>query len=128
VREVLGVGDQPLVHALLVALAAGLDLLHVGVGLALLAGQVVDGDLGVAAVVDELGPLGGEGGDLLRLREAAQPVPQQVDPGVELLDVQELQLGESVGLQGVLLVWKWGVRPDALTGGPVDPPGRSTGR
>ena len=40
--EVLGVGDQPLVHPLLVARAAGLDLLDVGVDLGLLGGEVVD--------------------------------------------------------------------------------------
>ena len=110
--EVLGVGDQPLVDALLVALAPGLDLLDVGVGLALLAGQVVDlrsaasrpwssSSARSAARARRAPAVSGQG---------AQLVPQQVDPGVELLDVEQLQLGERVGLQGVLLLVGVGAR------------------
>jgi hypothetical protein len=123
VRQVLGVGDQPLVHPVLVARPAGLDLLDVRVGLLLLTGEVVDDDLRVARLPADLGPLGGQRVELLGLRQVGQPVPQLVEPCVEVLDVQELQLGESVGLQGVLLVSGW-----CSAGGLRDLPGRSTGR
>ena len=53
--EVLGVGDQALVHPVPVAGPARLDLLDVGVGLLLLGRQVVDLDLGVAHLVVQVG-------------------------------------------------------------------------
>ena len=48
--EVLRVGDRPAVEPLLVAHPPRLDLLDVGVGLALLTGQVVDLHLEVAGL------------------------------------------------------------------------------
>jgi hypothetical protein len=102
--QVLGAGDQALVHPVPVAGPAGLDLLDVLVGLLLLAGEVVDGDLGVADLPLDVGALRGERGQLLGLGQVGQPVPQLVESRVELLDVQEPQLRESVGLQGLLLI------------------------
>jgi hypothetical protein len=52
----------------------------------------------------DLGTLRGQGRQLPGLGQVLQAVLEQVDPGVDLLDVQQLQLGESIGLQGGLLV------------------------
>jgi hypothetical protein len=125
--EVLGVGHQPLVHPVLVARAPGLHLLDVGVAAALVAGEVVDADPGVAGLRVDLGALGQQLGELLGLGQRAELVAQLVEAGVELLDVEQLQLGERVGFQRGLL---------GSTGGPVRGrpvavrvrPGRSTGR
>ena len=80
VLEVLGVGDQTLVHAVLVALAARLDLLDVGVGLLLLAGQVVDLDLRVTGLPVELVALGGQRLELGVLGEGGSRCRSGVEP------------------------------------------------
>jgi hypothetical protein len=59
----------------------------------------------VPVLAVDLRPLGSEGGELLGLGKGAESVPELVEPGVELLDVQQLELGESIGLQRGLLVW-----------------------
>nr|WP_240617230.1 hypothetical protein [Nocardioides speluncae] len=97
--EVLGVGDQPLVHPAAVPLAAGLDLLDVGVGLLLVGGQVVDEDLGVAGLFLQIEAGLGQLGDLRVGGEACELVLKLVDPGVVLLYVEQLELGERVGFQ-----------------------------
>ncbi len=101
--EVLGVVDQPLVHPVAVARAPGLDLLDVAVDLLLLGGEVVDDDPGVAAPALERRPGSGPARDLGELRQVRQLVAQLVGSGVELLDVEQLELGERVGFQGRLL-------------------------
>ena len=96
----LGLADQPLVHPVLVALAPGLDLLDVRVDLGLLGGQVVDrrsgrrgagrrGRRGVAV----------ERGDLGQLGQGLALVAQLVGARVELLEVQQGELGGGVGFQ-----------------------------
>ena len=95
--------DQALVHPVAVAGAAGLDLLDVGVDLPLLGGQVVDDDLGVAALAVELGPRLLQRGDLGQLGQGRPLVPQLVGPGVELLHVEQRQLGGGSAFSGRLL-------------------------
>jgi hypothetical protein len=102
--DVPGVGDLPLVDPVAVAGAAGLDLLHVRVDLLLLGRQVTDRDAGVTRLVVELPAPGLEGVDLGQLGQARQLVSQLVGPGVDLLDVEQLQLGGRVGFQRGLLV------------------------
>jgi hypothetical protein len=92
VCEVLGTGHQSAVHPVLVAHPPRLDLLHVRVGLPLLASEIVDLDLRVSRQTIDPGPLGREPPELLGLREGRQPVPQLVDPRVQLLDVEQLEL------------------------------------
>lgn len=101
--EVLGVGDQPLVHALLVTGPAGLDRLDVGVDLLLLAGEVLHLDPRVTQL--HLEPLAGlpQLGDLGELRQVLALVAEPVGPGVELLDLEQRQLGGRVGFQRRLL-------------------------
>ena len=100
--QVLGVGDQALVHPAAVALAPGLHLLDVGVGLALLGGQVVDGHAQVTRpVVELLAP-----GLVARRARAISGIVRSwwarpSRTGVELLHVEQLELGERVGFQGV---------------------------
>ncbi|MET1058076.1 MAG: hypothetical protein ABWX84_00645 [Nocardioides sp.] len=77
--EVLGIGDQALVHAAAVAFAAGLDLLDVRVRLLLLPEEVVDQDLRVARPVDQSGAGGLQPGDLLVLGQRGQLVPELVE-------------------------------------------------
>jgi hypothetical protein len=101
--EVLGVGDLPLVHPVAVTGAPRLDLLDVGVGLGLRGGQVVDHDLCVPDLVDQLGAARRERGDLGDLGQVGALVPELVGLGVQRLDVEQLQLGERVGFQRVLL-------------------------
>ncbi|WP_245156164.1 hypothetical protein [Nocardioides sp. 503] len=105
--EVLGVGDRTGVHAVAVARASGLDLLDVGVGLRLGGGQVVDDDPCVTRLVVELLALLGERGDLGQLGQVRALVPQLVGLRVQGLDVEQLQLGERVGFQRVLLRGGW---------------------
>ena len=101
--EVLGAADRPGVHPLLVAPAAGLDRLDIGVGLLLHPLEVVAGDPGVA-----YGIVGG----LLRclqlrhdggLRQVRTAVAQLERTRVQLTDVEQLHLGERVGFQRILL-------------------------
>jgi hypothetical protein len=101
--QVLGVGDLPRVHPLAVAGAPRLDLLDVGVGLGLRGGEVVDHDLRVPDPVDQDGALGGQRVDLGDLGQVGALVPELVGLRVERLDVEQLQLGERVGFQRVLL-------------------------
>nr|WP_240641601.1 hypothetical protein [Nocardioides ferulae] len=122
--EVLGVGDQSLVHPLLVAGAPGLHLLDVGVDLGLLGAEVADNDAGVTGPVVERTPLLLALGDLGQLGKVRALVAQLVCLGVQLLQVEQLELGGRVGFQGVLL-WDGAGR----CGGPGRfRPGRSTGR
>jgi hypothetical protein len=108
VLEVLRAADLSAVHPVLVTTATGLDLLDVRVGLALLAGQVVDPDLCVPSEAVDAVALRSQGRYLLGLGEGRQAVPKLVEPGVELLDVEQLQLCEGVGFQRVLpLVGGW---------------------
>ena len=106
--EVLGVADLAGVHPLPVAGAAGLDLLDVGVDLGLLGAQVVDDDPGVAGLVVELGAVGLQLGDLGDLGQGAALVAQLVGPGVELLELEQGDLGGGSAFSG--LSWLWGVR------------------
>jgi hypothetical protein len=99
----------------LVAGPAGLDLLDVGVRALLLGGEVLDADAQVADAVLGLGTAQDDVLELLGLRERPQLVGERVDPGVELLDVEERELDVRVGFQGDLL-------PRTLR------PGRSRGR
>ena len=104
--EVLGVGDQPLVHAVAVARTANLDLLHVRVGLLLLDRQVVDHDACVAQTVVDVTATGLQLGDADDLGQRRALVAQEIGTGVELLHGEELLLGGRVGLQDVeLLGW-----------------------
>jgi hypothetical protein len=89
----------------LVARAAGLDLLDVGVGALLLGGEILDADPQVADAVLGLGTAQDDVLELVGLRERPELVRQGVDPGVELLDVEERELDVRVGFQGVLLPW-----------------------
>ena len=97
------VGDQPLVHARTVAVAARPDLLDVGVDLRLLGGQVVDDDGGVPGLVAEVAPRHRQRGQLGVLGQRAALVPELVGAGVELLDVQQRELDRGVGFQVGLL-------------------------
>jgi hypothetical protein len=101
--DVAGVRDQPLVDPVLVPGTPCLDLLHVRVDLLLLDGEVSDRDPGVAGLVVELLAAGLQGGDLGQLRQARQLVSQLVGPGVDRLDVEQLQLGGRIGFQRGLL-------------------------
>jgi len=92
------VGDRAGVDPLLLAVAAGPDRLDVGLSLLLRCGEVVADDPGVAGLVVELLAGGLEPVDLGSLGEVRQPVPQLQDARVDLLDVQQLQLRERVGL------------------------------
>nr|WP_236554146.1 hypothetical protein [Nocardioides sp. AX2bis] len=118
------------VHPLLVAGAARLDLLDVGVDLLLLRGQVRDLDPRVAGDVDEPGPGGLERDEVRDLGQVRAAVGELVGLGVELLELEQLDLGGRVGLQGGLLVRFggagscWG-RTDVSAG---RRPGRSRGR
>jgi hypothetical protein len=130
--EVLGVGHRTGVESLLVADPAGLDVLDVVVGLALGAGQVVDPDLQVRGPFLQPGGGGSQLRELGALRRVGGLVAQRVEPAVELLDVEELQLGERVGFQGGLLVLDvaraWPRRRDRLVvRGCGLRPGRSRG-
>ncbi|CAB4728534.1 unannotated protein [freshwater metagenome] len=100
----LGVGDEALVHPVAVSGAARLDLLDVGVDLALLRAQVVDQDSRIARLVVELLAGSLQLGDLRELGQGPALVPQLVHMGVELLEVEQLELGGGIGFQGVLLV------------------------
>ena len=89
----------------LVALAAGLDLLDVGVDLGLLDGEVVDRDPGVARLVVELGAGRRAARRARRSSGSVRAlVAQLVGARVELLEVEQLQLGGRVGFQRVLLL------------------------
>ena len=101
--EVLGVADGAGVQPLLVAGPPRLDLLDVGVGLALGSGQVVDLDLQVASASVDVGPGRRQLAQLGCLRRVLRLVPQDVEPAVQLLYVEQLQLCERVGFQGGLL-------------------------
>ena len=96
--EVLGVADLPGVEPLLVANLPGLDLLDVLVRLALLAGEVVELDLEVAEATFELVAEPALLGQLRALDGVARLVAQQVVAAVQLLDVEQLELCERVGL------------------------------
>jgi hypothetical protein len=98
VLDLAGV-DHPLV-----ALAARLDLLDVRVGPLLLAHQVVDLDPEVPDGVLQRRTPTRELADLRGLGDRVQLVGQRVDPGVELLDVEQLELDERVGFQSGLLM------------------------
>ena len=76
--DVLGVADQALVDPLLVALAAGLDLLDVGIDLGLLGGQVVDGHPGVQRLPLDPRAAGGQLGEPGELGQRAPLVAQLV--------------------------------------------------
>jgi hypothetical protein len=114
VLDLAGV-DHPLV-----TLAPGPDLLDVGVRALLLRGEVVDLDPQVAYGVLHGRTPPRELSQLLGLRDRAQLVGEDVDPGVELLDVEQPELDERVGFQSSLLM------VGAMCG-PVLRPGRSTG-
>ncbi|MDO9495760.1 MAG: hypothetical protein Q7J48_08675 [Nocardioides sp.] len=101
--EVLGVRDLPRVHPVPVTGAPGLDLLDIAVGLRLRGSQVIDDDLRVPDLVDQLGAVRGQRGDLSDLGKVGALVPELVGLGVQRLDVEQLQLGERVGFQRVLL-------------------------
>jgi hypothetical protein len=102
--ERLGVVDLPGVHHRLVALPAGLDLLDVGVGPLLLRGDVVDLHPEVAQGVVQGLATRRQLAELGRLGDGPQLVVQRVDPGVELLHVEQLELDERVGFQDGLLL------------------------
>jgi len=102
--ERLGVLDLPGVDHPLVALPARLDLLDVRVGPLLLADQVVDLDPEVPDGVLQGRPPTRELADPGGLGDRVQLVGQRVDPGVELLDVEQLELDERVGFQSGLLM------------------------
>jgi hypothetical protein len=114
--EVLGVVDQPLVDALPVASTTGLDLLHVGIGLPLRPVQVLDPGPGLAD--PGLEPLlgAGERDELGGLRQVLELVAELVEPGVQLLQVQQPQLVGGVGFQRLLL-FRCGVSPRGTTMG-----------
>jgi hypothetical protein len=80
------------------------DLLHVGVRAPLLDGQVVDLDAQVAYGVRDGGTTAGELAQQVSLRDRRELMGQGVDPGVELLDVEQLELDERVGFQRILLM------------------------
>ncbi|GAA0971299.1 hypothetical protein GCM10009562_08380 [Nocardioides aquaticus] len=101
--EVLGAHAAG-VHLLLVAGPAGLDLLDVGVDLLLLRGQVGDLDPRVAGDVDEPGPGGLQRDEIGDLGQVGAAVGELVGLRVELLELEQLDLGGRVGLQGGLLV------------------------
>ncbi len=84
--------------------------------------EVVDQDPHVAGLAVELRALGVQGGQLLGLRDGGELVPELVEPGVELLEVEQLGAGRrrrlsadgscvSVGVVG----WRIG-RPGTSTG------------
>jgi hypothetical protein len=114
--HVLGVGDQAAVEPVPVAGPPGLHGLDVGVDLALLGGEVVDDDPRVAGLVVELGAGAVQRGDLGDLGQRAALVPQLVGAGVELLDLEQLQLGGGVGSQRGSSGAVWGVRRGTTTG------------
>ena len=62
-------------------------------------GLIVHDDLGVAGVVDQGGAGALELGDLGQLGQRAALVVQLLGPGVELLDVEQPELGGGVGFQ-----------------------------
>nr|WP_199286651.1 hypothetical protein [Nocardioides houyundeii] len=113
--QVLGVGDQPTVHAVPVAGAPRPRLLHVRLGLGLLDAEVVDHDLGVADLVEDGVAADAEGVDLSGLGQVGAPVTELVHSCVDLLEVQKSALGGGVGFQRVLLQ-RWVVRPGMSRG------------
>ena len=106
--------------------AAGLDLLDVGVDLLLLLGEVVDDDLGVALVALPLQPGLAQLSDLGELGQRGALVTQQVGTRVDLLDVEQIELGGgsafSVGSSGRACQVESGGAGVGVTGG------SSTGR
>ena len=68
------------------------------------ADEVVDDDLLVAAAAEDVGPPHGQRGDLGVLRKVRALVPPLVGRGVELLEVEQLQLGVRVGLHRPFLM------------------------
>ena len=101
--QVLGVGHQPLVHPVAVARAPGLDDLDVGVDLLLLGGEVLDAGARVDREVVEVLHLGPRGLQVGVLGHGGESMTELVGARVELLDVEQLQLGFRVGFQRVLL-------------------------
>src|SRR5690606_26225068 len=102
--EVLGVRHLARVHPLPVTEATSLDLLDVGVGLGLLHGEVVDDDAGVAYAVQHHSVLAREDVQLAHLGQVGAAVAQLRDLGVDLLDVEQFQLGVRIGFQRNLLI------------------------
>ena len=96
--ERLRVGDLPGIDPALVAIAPRLDLVDVGLDLGLLVGQVVQGDPVVAGLVIELGARRGERSDLGQFGQRGALVAQLVGLGVEILQLQQLQLYRRLGL------------------------------
>jgi hypothetical protein len=116
----LGILDLAGVDHPLVTLATCLHLLDVDVRALLLGGQVVDLDAQVPDLVVDGRTTLGERSQLLGLGDVLQSVGERVEPGVELLDVEQLELDERVGFQGGL--------PNVSRVAVDVRPGRSTGR
>jgi hypothetical protein len=102
--ELLGVADETPVYPVPIALPPRLDLLDVGIGLALLATEVIDLDRGLAVAGTDIGTTLGERGKLSVLGQVLQSMRQLVESRIDLLQIKELQLGKRIGFQDVLLI------------------------
>ena len=102
--QCLGILDLTGVDHPLVTHPTSLDLLDVGVRSLLLRGEVVDLDAQVADRVRDGGTTPRVLAQLIGLGDRGELVGQVVDPGVELLDVEQLELDERVGFQRILLM------------------------
>ncbi len=99
VLQVLGGGDGTGVQALLVAGGALAHLVHVLLGLGLLAGGVALLGLGGDEEVAQLGQILGQRLDLGVLGQRPAPVRELLEPDVEGLDVEESDLVGRLGVQ-----------------------------
>ncbi|MEQ4207259.1 hypothetical protein [Actinopolymorpha sp. B9G3] len=84
---------------LLIARLAAADLFDIGVGLALLAGEVAGLGLGGDGRGFELPTFGVQAFDLGGLRDGAPAMCQLVEARIEYLDVEQPELDERVGVQ-----------------------------
>jgi hypothetical protein len=94
--------DLPGLETLLVAGLTAADLFDIGVGLALLAGEVAGLGLGGDGRGVELPAFSVQALDLGRLRDGTSAMRQLVEARVEFLDVEKPELDERVGVQ-----WKF---------------------
>ena len=95
--QLLGVADEPGIDPLLVALTPGLHLLDVRVGLALLAREILDRGLGLALRGRDVGTPLGQRRERGELGHRTKLVGQLVEMRVDVLQIEQLQLGEWIG-------------------------------
>ncbi|MFY9915416.1 MAG: hypothetical protein WAK18_12160 [Nocardioidaceae bacterium] len=102
--QLLGVADRAAIDPFPVTGAPGFDLLDVGICLALLAAEVSHLGLGSAEFRGHVGATLGERDQSSMLRQVLQPVGELIEPSVDRLQVEQLELGERIGFQRLLLM------------------------